>query len=36
MIRMFIVGFLLATGSSVVALLSCVAYVARKFDDDLL
>jgi hypothetical protein len=36
MMGAFIVGFLLATGTALVSLLSCIAYVARKFDDDLL
>jgi hypothetical protein len=32
----FILGFLLATGTTLVSLLLGVAYVARRFDDDLL
>jgi hypothetical protein len=31
-----ILGFLLVTGTTLVSLLLGVAYVARKFDDDLL
>jgi hypothetical protein len=31
-----ILGFLIATGTTLVSLLLGVAYVARRFDDDLL
>ena len=36
MIQAFIVGVFFTIGVSVVSLLSCVAWVAKRFDDDLL